>query len=150
MTIKTEEKLMKKRSRILLGAGLVALFSQLYLDVLLSDFRVTCGLIALGIFIYLNKDISPLVMGIASAVSTFLWRGMIFFLRGDISNELLLSFVPELFFYGFFGLFLYLLVYRLNQYPLDRYFMVLVIGDFLSYVIEVTIRILWFDFFASP
>ena len=63
---------MTKRTRILIGAMLVALFSQLYLDLLIEDFRVSCGVIALGIFIYTNKDIPGTTMGIASAISTLL------------------------------------------------------------------------------
>lgn len=136
---------MRKELRILLGAGIVALFSQIYLDILLSDFRVTCGLIALGVFLYLNRDISPAFMGVAAAVSTFIWRGSVFILHGTFSQEVLLGFVPEIFFYIFYGIFIHYLVYYLEVYSVEKYFLLIVLGDFFANVFEILIRVLWYN-----
>lgn len=123
---------------------LVALFSQLYLDLLIDDFRVSCGAIALSIFIYSNKDINGSVMGFASALSTFAWRVIVLTLFDDFNSAVIIGYIPEIFFYIGYGAFLHLTVQRKSLYAFDVFFIFNVLCDFTVNLIEVLIRVTWF------
>lgn len=138
---------MTKRSRIFIGAMLVALFSQLYLDLLIQDFRVSCGVIALGIFIYTNKDIPATTMGIASAASTLLWRLVVLASFDGFDLATLTGYVPEIFFYIGYGIFMARSAQKHSIYAFDLFFILTIVCDFSMNLMEILIRVAWFNQF---
>jgi len=139
------EVIMKTNTRIFVGAALIALFSQLYLDLLIPDFRVSCGVIAMGIFIYTNQDISGSVMGFAAGASTFLWRLTVLTVFDDFNTAILIGYIPEIFFYISYGIFMQLTAQRHNYYAFDLFFILAIVCDFSVNLIEVLIRVGWFN-----
>ncbi len=132
--------------KILLGALLVTLSSQFYIDILISDFRVTCAVITLGLFLYINRDISPVVMGIAVAFSTYFWRVLVYFLRNGIDYSIKGAYIPEIFFYIIYGILVWRLInvtVSLNQ---NVFVIITIFSDFTSNIIEILIRIIYYNY----
>lgn len=136
---------MTKLKRILIGTLIVTLASQFYFDILISDFRVSCGLIALGLFLFLNRDISPIVMGFSTAVSTYAWRIIIYFLRSGYDFEIIVAYIPEIFFYIVYGIVFSRLTRRKDDLDINIFFLITVVSDFISNIIEIIIRIVYYD-----
>lgn len=137
---------MNKLKKLVLGSIIVTLSSQFYIDILFSDFRVTCAIIALGLFLFLNRDISPIIMGITVSFSTYIWRSGIFFIKNGIDLDIFRSYVPEIFFYIVFGIMFWSLTR--NKYSLDinLFFFITLISDFISNFIEISIRIVYYNY----
>ncbi len=142
---------MSKRNRLFAGAMLIALFSQLYLDLLIDDFRVSCGVIALAIFIHTNRDISGITIGLTSAVSTFTWRVIVLFFFGNLDPAIVLSYLPEIFFYIGYGIFMQYSVQKYAIFTFDLFSIFAVVCDFTLNLLEVLIRVAWFkqNFFSD-
>ena len=138
---------MKKRNRIILGALSIALFSQLYLDILdvfIPYFRVTCGIIVMSIFIYTNDDISGTTMGILAAISTFLWTVIVMYSFGNFSADAVIKSTPEIFFYLWFGFFMHLTVQKHNYHDFLHFFFLALLLDWTANIFEVILRVWWF------
>lgn len=136
---------MTKLKKLILGSIIVTLSSQFYIDILFSDFRVTCAIIALGLFLFLNRDISPIIMGITVSVSTYIWRAGIFFLKDGINLNILGSYVPEIFFYIVFGIIFWGLTRKKYSPDINLFFFITLISDFIANFIEISIRILYYN-----
>lgn len=136
---------MTKFKKILLGSLIVTLSSQFYIDILLSDFRVSCAIIALGLFLFLNRDISPIVMGIAVGFSTYIWRILIYFLRYGYNYEILGAYIPEIFFFIVYGILFSRLIRKTDSFDQYVFFIILVLCDFTSNIVEILIRIIYFN-----
>ncbi|SHJ11260.1 two-component system, sensor histidine kinase YcbA [Dethiosulfatibacter aminovorans DSM 17477] len=139
---------MTKRKRILLGAISIALFSQLYLDILdvfIPHFRITCGIIVLSIFIYTNDDITGTTLGIVAAISTFLWNLLVMSAFGNFSTDAVIKSTPEIFFYLWYGFFIHLTVQKHKYYDFHLFFFLAVVFDWTANIFEVIIRVLLFN-----
>jgi hypothetical protein len=66
--------LLKNFKRLLAVSVSVALASQVYLSLSDSDFVFSAGVVILAIFIYYNKDLSPIWIGILSGFMVYLTR----------------------------------------------------------------------------
>ncbi len=137
---------MAKLKKILFGSLIVTLSSQFYIDILISDFRVTCAIIALGLFLYLNKDISPIVMGFAVAFSTYFWRIIVYFFRHGIDYNILGAYTPEIFFYIIYGILVWRLIYVTESLNQNVFFIITIVSDFTSNIIEILIRIIYYNY----
>ncbi len=135
---------MTKRNRIFVGAMLIALFSQLYLDLLIPDFRVSCGAIAMAIFIYTNEDITGTTIGIAAGTSTFIWRLIVLASFDDFTSAVMIGYIPEIFFYIGYGVFMHLTAQRYKYYAFDLFFIIAIVCDFSTNLMEILIRVAWF------
>lgn len=136
---------MTKLKKILIGSLIVTLSSQFYIDILLSDFRVSCAIIALGLFLFLNRDISPIIMGLAVAFSTYLWRIVIYFLRYGNNYEVMGAYIPEIFFFIVYGILFSILIKKADSVGQHIFFIMLALCDFISNIIEILIRIIYFN-----
>ncbi|WP_432663349.1 ATP-binding protein [Wukongibacter baidiensis] len=136
---------MTKLKKILIGSLIVTLSSQFYIDILLSDFRVSCAIIALGLFLFLNRDISPIVMGTAVAFSTYLWRIAIYFLRYGNNYEVMGAYIPEIFFFIIYGILFSRLIKKVDTLSPHIFFIMFAMCDFTSNIIEILIRIVYYD-----
>ncbi len=136
---------MTKLKKILLGSLIVTLSSQLYIDILVSDFRVSCAIIALGLFLFLNRDISPITLGIAVGFSTYLWRIAIYFLKYGINNQIIGAYIPEIFFFVLYGILFTWITRKRNYLNLNVFFFITAICDFTSNVLEILIRIIYYN-----
>ena len=136
---------MSKKSRLFIGVMLIALFSQLYLDLLFDDFRVSCGVIAIAIFIHTNQDINTITVGITSAASTFLWRVIVLTVFGLYDQAIVVSYIPEMFFYVGYGVFMHFTSQKHSIYTFDLFAILAVVCDFTMNLLEVVVRVAWFN-----
>lgn len=137
---------MAKFKKILFGSLIVTLSSQFYIDILISDFRVSCGIIALGLFLYLNRDISPIVLGTSVAFSTYIWRIAVYFLRNGIDYQIMGAFTPEIFFYIIYAVLVWRLIHITDSLNQNVFFIITASSDFISNVIEILIRIIYYNY----
>lgn len=132
---------MRSNQRTLLLSIVIALFSQIYISFLVSDFKISIAiiLIPLGLFLFSNLDTMKLAIYTAGFV--LLFRILVDSIAGGFSSEILAAHIPELFFYTFYGIILY--AFCRNELPTDfnRLFLILVVSDFSANLIELLIRI---------
>ncbi|WP_432408130.1 ATP-binding protein [Wukongibacter sp. M2B1] len=136
---------MTKLKKILIGSLIVTLSSQFYIDILLSDFRVSCAIIALGLFLFLNRDVSPIIVGITVGISTYLWRTLIYFLRYGNDYEVMVAYIPEIFFFIVYGILFSRLMKKFDFIGQHTILIIFALLDFTSNIVEILIRIIYFD-----
>ncbi len=110
-------------------------------------FESGCGVIALGIFIYSNKDISGRTIGIASAISTLVWRLLVLVLFDGFDGTLVIGYIPEIFFYVGYGIFMQNTVQKHELYSFELFFLFSVVCDYTMNLLEILIRVTWFKQF---
>ncbi|MTI70022.1 MAG: sensor histidine kinase [Firmicutes bacterium] len=133
---------MKKFKKMFMVAFIVAIFSQVNIDLLLTDFRFSSAAIVFPIFLFVYRRFNPIIMGLLTGVSIYIWRVGLYVARGGYYKEVLWSYFPEVFFYVFYGL-IFISLFRKQNYRnnLNDYFFIIVICDFFSNIIEVYIRV---------
>lgn len=132
---------MKTIQKMLIVSILVALASQVNLELLESDFVVSAGVILFVIFLYHYEDISPIPLGILSGAMIFALRIVVHqVLFGGIINEVAASYMPEIIFYVVYAIFFMLFLENARKNNLGLVFVVLIICDFASNMLEVFIR----------
>lgn len=119
---------------------LVALASQVNLGLLESEFVVSAGVILFVIFLYHYDGINPILFG-------FLSGGMIFLLRLSVHQvlygdavEIASAYMPETMFYIVYSVFFLLFLENNRKDNLGYIYIVFIICDFASNLIEVFIR----------
>ncbi|SKC38347.1 sensor histidine kinase [Maledivibacter halophilus] len=137
---------MSKFKKLILGVIIVTLSSQFYIDMLFSDFRFTCAIIALGSFLFLNRDISPIIMSIIVSISIYIWRSIILFIANGFIIEVTGSYIPEIFFYIVYGLVLFILIRKKDSLDIGFCFFVTLLSDFSANIIEISIRIIYYNY----
>ena len=90
---------MGRLEKYAIAAALVAITSQFYIDILVEDFRVSCGIITMGIMMYIYKNLNTIVIGTVSGISVYLWRIFVLFMRNRLTAELSTSYFVEIYFY---------------------------------------------------
>lgn len=131
--------------RFVIGVLLTSFSSLLYFDILITDFRVTFAVVALGVFLYLYRRVDPILVGVIIAVTTFTLRILFFALQYGNWGSMVAAFLPETVFYVAYAALFKLTIYRQNMTRLEELFGVALLGDFLSNVGEVSIRVAFLE-----
>lgn len=134
-----------KPRRLFIAALIIAISSQFYIDILLADFRITCAVIALGITLYFFRDLHPIVLGISVSASTFLWRTSILAFSSGYQPDIVYGYIPEIFFYIFYGALFWWLSHQNTIKDANRFFLITVTCDFTSNIFEILTRIIYFN-----
>lgn len=132
--------LMTNLQKMFLISLLVALASQVNLELLESEFVVSAGVIIFVIFLYHYDDISPLSVGLLSGVMVFLLRLSVHQILFGGVTEAASSYMPEIVFYTAYAVFFLLFLENNRKHNLGFTFIVFIISDFSSNLIEVFIR----------
>lgn len=115
--------------------------SQIYIDYLVSGFRISVSVILLPVIYFYNRKINPILTSLCIGGFGLLFRGLVgmghyggFFksLQGDW---------PILVFDLCYGFIYYFLFYHLKEKSIVRWFFVVWICDFVSNLIEMSVRI---------
>ncbi len=140
---------MKKVSILFFVGIAVALTSQLYMNFIVDDFRVSTSVILFPILLITYcKDINSFVAGIVTGVMVFVVRTSILLIRGaNVFSSMAIVF-PAALFYIFYGLIFKISIK--NRYSIDynKVFLIIIISDFVSNILEVGIR-LKFKFYIN-
>lgn len=130
----------RKIRKYLFIAFLVALGARLYINFFVPGFIITFTAIILGISLYFNEDINPLILGLMVAVVSPALR--YFFEAFAMSNRglLLAQVYPDVFFYITYGLVFYFFKRFLNNQWVTKFYWILFFSDFLSNLVELLVR----------
>ena len=120
---------------------IVALTSQIYLDIIVSDFKISLGIIFLGIFLFINRKINAIAIGVLAGVSVYLLRVLEFSIGIGIVKDVYINYFPEIFFYTFYGVIFSLLIKRNSSYNINKYFIIILFSDYFANLIELYIRV---------
>lgn len=127
--------------RTLLLSIAVAMFSQIYISFLVSDFKISIAIILIPLCLFLFNNLDTMKLATYTAGFVLLFRVLVSTLSEGFSYEMLASHIPELFFYTFFGIILYAFCRDEMPTDLNRLFLILVVSDFCANLIELLIRI---------
>jgi len=131
---------LKTIKRLLVISILVALASQVNLGLSESNFVVSAGVIIFANFIYYNKDINLLYMGMLSGVMVYLMRLSVYQITNGYNNEVFISYMPDMLFYISYPILYKLLVNDSKKDNLGFVFIALITCDFSANFIEVFFR----------
>jgi two-component system sensor histidine kinase YcbA len=132
--------LLKNFKRLLAVSVSVALASQVYLSLSDSDFVFSAGVVILAIFIYYNKDLSPIWIGILSGFMVYLTRLSVYTAVNGYNSQVLISFMPDMLFYIVYPVFNVLLIKDRKKDYSAFVFIALVFCDLSANTIELLFR----------
>lgn len=137
---------MKSRiKKLLIAVLIVTIASQVYIDVLIAEFRVTGAVVAIGIILYFRREIHPVVLGIIVSMSTYIWRVGLFMVTRGIQFGIIDEFAPEILFYLLFCVVFLYLSKKNTIKKISSYFLVMFFSDLTANVIEILIHFILFD-----
>lgn len=127
----------KQISIMVVGVGIA---SQLYVNMLVDGFIVAVSPILFAICLYLFKELSSVIAGFIVGCSAPVLRIIVNFVRsGDLQDSILKAW-PDILFFFCFGL-LYDLIGVGKGHTYPRYFVSVFLCDFLSNMVEMTVRL---------
>ncbi|MZQ75101.1 MAG: sensor histidine kinase [Peptoclostridium sp.] len=129
--------------RMVTVAVIVALASQIYINLFVSDFKISFGIIMFPVLLYLFESINPSQTGLLAAIFVYMLRIGIFALNNGDYMSAVDSYFPETFFYVAYGMLYHLMNDTNSNMRMKRLFTNLVICDFFSNIVELYIRINW-------
>lgn len=126
--------------RTLLSAVCIALASQINIQTYTPGFILTLSVFLLPIFLYFNGDFNPFQLTITIALASPIFRGILLFISHDVStNTNVLYVVADMAFYLCYGTLYYVLYWRHGQRRQTTFFLTIVLCDYLSNLLEVSI-----------
>lgn len=132
---------LKDMPKMIAVSILVAIASQVNLELLESNFVVSAGVIFLVIFLYHYEDINPVPFGIISGTMVFLFRLTVHqIMSGDVDAQVTYSYMPEIIFYAVYAIFFLLFLEKNKKSNLGFTYVVCIISDFASNLFELFVR----------
>lgn len=132
---------MKTLQKMLVVSLLVALASQVNLELLKSDFVVSAGVILFVIFLYHYEEFNPILFGLLSGSMVFVLRVWVHeALFRNINVDVIYSYMPEIIFYIIYSVFFMLFMESKKKNDTIFMFGVFIVCDFASNLIEVFVR----------
>lgn len=131
---------MKNIKKMLVLSILVALASQVNLELLESQFLVSAGVIVYVIFLYHFDDINPIPLGVFSGAIVFALRLLVHQIIYGGAAQVASTYMPETVFYISYAIFFLLFIENNKKNNLGFIFIVFIISDFASNLIEVFVR----------
>ena len=125
-----------------LAIGLViAVSSQLYLNLFINNFRISISVVLLPILLMtLGLQLHTMPICASTALIVFLFRLCILLLRGDIPEDSALQVIPGALFYIFYGILFKLQIRNKHIATLRSVTMAVFFCDFCSNVLEFLLR----------
>jgi len=138
-------KSVSKVKKYIFIAFLVALGARLYVSFFVPGFIITFTAIILGLSLYFNDDIHPIILGGLVAIISPGMRFLIDSLTEIPTSELLIRIYPDVFFYITYGLVFFILSRIYSENFSRKYYIILFFSDFLSNLMELLIRTQFFE-----
>lgn len=124
---------------------LVALASQINLELFESDFVVSAGVILFVIFLFYYEKFIPIIFGTLSGLAIFGLRIGVQHIFGNGESVVIESYMPEIVFYVIYSVFFMLFLENDRKNNLGYVFIVLILCDFASNLLEVFVRYVTFE-----
>lgn len=129
-----------KLKKLLFVALLVSIGARLYINFFVPGFIITFTAIILGIALYFNEDIHPVVLGVTVAVMSPAMRLFVESFSAEDIRGLFIEVYPDVFFYITYGLVIYGMVILFDDKRAERYYIIVFLADFLSNLVELMVR----------
>ncbi|AUJ32886.1 MAG: HAMP domain-containing sensor histidine kinase [Liquorilactobacillus nagelii] len=128
--------------RILLVAICISMASQISFPIYTKGFIITLSGLLLPIFLYFNGDLNPLKLTFAIAIASPLFRGLQLLICNEGSYQQVFQFViTDMAFYLCYGFLYYFPYWRKGERDDRSFFLTIVICDYLSNLLEVSLLI---------
>lgn len=115
--------------------------SQIYIDYLVSGFRISVSVILLPVIYFYNRKINPILTSLCIGGFGLIFRGLVGMGHYGSFFSALQSDWPILVFDVSYGLLYYFLFFHLKEKSIVRWFFVVWICDFVSNLIEMSVRV---------
>ncbi|GCD08684.1 ATP-binding protein [Clostridium tagluense] len=129
-----------KLKRMIVISIIIAITSQINMNLLISDFRVSVAIIVFPVFLYFFNELDTIKTGVMCAISVYLLRVGIYFIENGSFIEILLAYFPEIFFYAFYSIFFKIFNKTITTIDLKRLLITLILSDYLGNFVEIIIR----------
>ncbi|MGH4123566.1 MAG: ATP-binding protein [Clostridium sp.] len=129
-----------KLKRMIAISIIIAITSQINMNLLISDFRVSVAIVLFPVFLYFFDELDTIKTGVMCAVSVYLLRVGIYFIENGSFIEILLAYFPEIFFYAFYSIFFKIFNKIITTIDLKRLLITLILSDYLGNFVEIIIR----------
>ncbi|AKN32890.1 histidine kinase [Clostridium carboxidivorans P7] len=131
---------MKKLKRTLTVVIGVAIASQIYFGFLIQDFTIALSVIIFSVFLYNYTELNPIQTAILTGISTTFCRSVwVYCSNMDFMKTIRIT-TPEIMFFTTFGILFYFLYYKNGKKDLTRFILSVFCCDFISNVVEISIR----------
>ncbi|WP_392486583.1 ATP-binding protein [Haloimpatiens sp. FM7315] len=118
----------------------VALSSQIYIDLSISNFKISFAIIIFGIFMFSFDELNPTITGAFTSLAVYVLRVVIHMLKGGNGLDGLFFYFPEIFFYFLYAVFLHVIMKKISKDKLFKLFFYLILCDYLANFVEAIIR----------
>lgn len=138
------DRISKAKPYILI-ALIDAMMTQIYIDLLTENFRISVAVLILPVIYFFNRRVNPMVASVYIGLFGLLTRTVI---GMGAYGTLLASFLADyqiLFFDLTYGLIYYLVLYKRRDYDMTRWLIVVLAGDLIGNIVELFIRTGWGD-----
>ncbi len=132
---------MEKIKTSLLIIIVTAFAAQVNLDILVTDFKVSLGIVFLGVYLYHYRNLNLFVIGISSGLIVCFLRSLFSIVTGNSIISSLNAYYPEIFFYTAFTLTYLMLQRREDSFKLKNYFVIILVSDFIANFTELFARL---------
>ena len=129
-----------KFKKMIIISIIIAITSQINMNLLISDFRVSIAIILFPVFLYLFDEQDTIKIGVMCAISVYILRVGIYFIGNGSFIEILLAYFPEIFFYVFYSMFFKIINKTIVTINFKRSLITLILSDYLGNFIEILIR----------
>lgn len=132
---------MDKKKKLLIISALIAFSSQIYIDFYISNFKFSFAGVVIPILLFLFDEINPILVGILSGISLYLFRILFFIFGGGMLGQAIISYLPESIFYFAYGVLFFISQKFICPISINQMFFISLVSDFSCNFLEVFIRI---------
>lgn len=131
---------MEKIKKIIIIVISISLVSEISINLLASDFRISLSVIVFSLFLIFYSNLKIFNISIATGITVFLFRsGLAYIITGNIEHAVVTNY-PAVFFYLIYGIIFYIIDIRSKKDNMLNLFLGLFACDLISNLIEIVIR----------
>ncbi len=133
---------MSKNARLFLMVACSSIASQIYLNMFVDGFIIAMSVVMMGFFLYIFKDIESFKAVLLIGVCSPLFRLFITLMKSNPVGESLIWVLPDIAFFFAYAVFFGVIFRKLGFTSYKNYYLRLVLCDFLSNFVEISVRFL--------
>lgn len=137
--------IIKKLKMMLTVAICVALAAQINFEIFTPGFMISLAPVILPLMLYYNRDYNPLVITFSAGIISPLYRSLILYVTSSIPNILEIIYSDAIFYFSYGILFLFLYSKK-SKSSLANLFAAIVISDYFSNIIEISVILHFTDY----
>lgn len=122
--------------RIIIAASCVALASQIEFNAFFPGFIIALSALLLPVFLYFNQDLNPLQFGLAIAIASPVFRGIVLLLTHNTYHVINYTLADILYFFSY-SLIYYLLYWQRHFHNNSAFFLTIVLCDYVANLVEI-------------